>query len=106
MSDEHESSMMLPGLEPALGDGPVREAYQRAIDELRDRDLLEPTHFGIAANVLRLADIIDRERKGYAVAHASAQAHELMKTLLELVPPATVDDEWVTIMREIQEPRQ
>jgi hypothetical protein len=105
MTESHESSEMLPGMEPQPGDGPVRQAYWRAIDELENRGLLEATHLGLCANLLRLADIIDRERKGYAVAHATAQAHDLMKTLLELVPVDVVDDEWATIMRTIQEPK-
>lgn len=105
MTDDHESSVMLPGMEPAPSDGPVRQAYRAAIDELERRMLLEATHLGICANLLRLAEIIDRERKGYAVAHATAQAHELMKTLLALVPAAEIDDEWATIMRSMQEPQ-
>lgn len=104
MSDPHESSAMLPGLEPAPTDGPVRRAYQVAIDELLDRKLLELTHYGLCANLLRLADIIDHERKGYAVAHATAQAHELMKTLLDLVPTDEIDDEWARTLHAIQEP--
>lgn len=69
----------------------VHDAYATAVDTLRDAGVLKPEHGGLAANLLRLGSIIDTERKGYAVAHATAQAHDIMKTLLDLVPPDTGD---------------
>lgn len=71
--------------------GSVHDAYAGAIAELRRTRVLKIEHEGLAANLLRLGTIIDHERKGYAVAHATGQAHEIMKTLLALVPPETGD---------------
>lgn len=70
---------------------PVHDAYAAAIAELERLGALKLEHMGLAANLLRLGTIIDLERKGYAVAHATAQAHAIMSSLLELVPPSTGD---------------
>lgn len=106
-TDRPENDGMLPGLElPKPEAGPVAAAYSKAIEALRELDVLKPEHEGIAANLLRLAAVIDHERKGYAVAHASTAAAALMQTLLDLVPADEVDDEWARIMMQIQEPQQ
>src|SRR5688500_18228435 len=105
MTEPDETAPTLPGLEheatAPTGASPVREAYAAAIDELERLGVLGPQHAGLAANLLRVGEIIDRERKGYAVAHATAQAHELMKTLLELVPVSADGDPFVELMREL-----
>lgn len=86
---------------PALP-GSVHDAYSNAVEELRRTHVLKTEHEGLAANLLRLGRIIDNERKGYAVAHASSQAHDIMKTLLALVPPET-GDAFTDLMKRLEQ---
>jgi len=80
----------------------VHDAYAKAVEQLRSQGVLTAIHEGLAANLLRLGTIIDNERKGYAVAHATGQAHDIMKTLLGLAPEQTAD-EFVDIMKRLEE---
>jgi len=85
----------------ASGGGPVYAAYLSATQALREGGYLKPEHEGLVANLLKLGQIIDTERKGYAVAHATGQAHDIMKTLLALGGDGE-EDPFLTLMRDLQ----
>lgn len=91
----------LPAAGPGGTGGPVYAAYLAATMALRDNGHLRAEHEGLVANLLKLGQIIDTERKGYAVAHATGQAHDIMKTLLAL---AGDDDEdpFLALMENLQ----
>ena len=105
-TDETGSTPTLPGLEHAKGDGAIRRAFSRSIDALREKDLILPEHEGLCAMLLRLADALDDPRaKGYSIAQTSAQAHDIMQTLLELDTSDETDDSFEKLLRDIQVPK-
>ncbi|KZE91188.1 hypothetical protein [Microbacterium sp. TNHR37B] len=78
-------SEFLPGLEPEVTRVPVFPSYEKAIAELQRLAVIDDTHAGICASILRRAAIADDPRsKGYTVNDALKGAHEEMLTLLQV----------------------
>ena len=75
----------LPGLEPPAASLVVSAAYAKAIDRLRSDGVIGDEHAGICASIMVLAEIADaRNTKAYARNGALQEAHEQMRTLLEV----------------------
>ncbi|WP_345751387.1 hypothetical protein [Microbacterium rhizophilus] len=95
------SSPFIPGLEPAPLTGGVRDAYAKTIDRMRRDGVLDDMHEGLCVNLLRLAEIIDSERKAYAVSQATREAVEIMKLLHEAAA-AQGDDEFRALVAQLR----
>lgn len=75
----------LPGLEPESSTTPVRPSYEKAIARLRADGVIGDEHAGICASILALASIADSPMsKAYARNDALKEAHEQMRTLLDV----------------------
>lgn len=91
----------IPGLEPDQPRGNVRAAYEKSITKLLEAGVLNDQHAGLCAHLLRLAEIIDTERKAYAVSAASREAIDIMKILND-VAASQGDDEFAQLVRELE----
>lgn len=91
----------LPGLEPDRPHGNVRAAYEKSIARMVADGTLDDTHAGLCANLLRQAELIDSERKAYAVNGATREAVEIMKMLHEIAS-AKGDDEFARLVQELE----
>lgn len=97
-----ELSEFLPGLAPEATRTPVFPSYERAIVRLRADGAIGEEHAGICASILALASVADNPMsKAYAVNDALKEAHEQMRTLLD-VAAVQVDDEYAEFLEQQQ----
>ena len=90
---------MLAGLEPETARGHVYDGYRRTLDYMLTTGLIDKDHnAGDIAHLLRLAALMDTERKAYAIAAISKEASALMERLHESAK-AKGDEEY----RKLQE---
>ncbi len=99
--DDGFLSEFLPGLEPEITRVPVFPSYEKSIAALRELGVIDDTHAGICASILRRASIADDPRsKAYAVNDALKGAHEEMQTLLA-VAAAKGDRTWQELVERV-----
>lgn len=75
----------LPGMEPPPATSVVSASYEKAIMRLRSDGVIGDEHAGICASILALTEIADNPTtKAYARNEALKEAHEQMRTLLDV----------------------
>jgi len=83
-NDRPVNDGMLAGLEPETTKGHVYDGYKRTVEHMLRLGLIDrDNNAGDIAHLLRLASLIDTERKAYAIAAVSKEATAIMERLQE-----------------------
>ena len=78
--------------------GNVTAAIEGQLQMMHEQGLIGPAQQGIAATLVKLAQVIDRETRGYAVAQASAE----LRAALESLPKPQAADLWSALVTVCQ----